>query len=206
VSVARAEAGAGSAPAPGRGGPRSAGTRRAILGAARSAFAARGFEQTTIRGVAAAAGVDASMVMRYFGSKAGLFAAAATADLTVPDLQSAPARQRGEVLVRYLVDRWEDTTRDDELILLLRTAVNDEAVARRLQQVLGDLVTAPIAALGDPDAAGRAALIAAQLLGLALCRYILRLEPLASQPAADVIAAVAPSVQRYLTRPAGPAA
>jgi len=140
------------------------------------------------------------MVMRYFGSKAGLFTAAATADLSVPDLRSVPARRRGEVLVRHFVDRWEDADRDDELILLLRTGVNDEAVARRLQSVLSDLMTAPIAALGDPDAARRAALVGAQLLGVALCRYILRLEPLASLPVAEVVAAVAPSVQRYLTR------
>jgi len=208
---------------PGTGGPRSAGTRRAILDAARSAFAARGYEQTTIRAVAAAAGIDASMVMRYYGSKAGLFAAAATADLQVPDLRAIPAASWGEVLVRYLVERWEDTSRDDELILLLRTAVTSEAVAAQLQEVLSRLLTEPIAALygpaGDGPAGGgsasdvpagdgraddwgaaeRAAFIAAQLLGLALCRYILRQEPLASLPAADVVAAVAPSVQRYLT-------
>jgi AcrR family transcriptional regulator len=190
----------GIAPALGHGGPRSAGTRRAILDAARSAFAARGFEQTTIRAVAAGAGVDPSMVMRYFGSKAGLFTAAATADLSVPDLRAVPAGSRGEVLARHFMDRWEDAERDDELILLLRTGVNDEAVARRLQSVLSELMTTPIAALGDPDAARRAALIAAQLLGVALCRYILRLEPLASLPVADVVAEVAPAVQRYLTR------
>jgi len=119
----------GGATAPGTGGPRSAGTRQAILDAARSAFAARGYEQTTIRAVATAAGIDASMVMRYYGSKAGLFAAAATADLQVPDLRAVPAERRGEVLVRYLVERWEDSSRDDELILLLRTAVTSEAVA-----------------------------------------------------------------------------
>ncbi len=198
--------GPGLAQAPpvlGTGGPRSEGTRRAILEAARSAFAGRGYEQTTIRAVAADAGVDASMVMRYFGSKAGLFTAAATAHLTAPDLRQVPARRRGEVLTRTFVDRWEDVARDDELILLLRTAVTSEAVAARLQATLGHLVTGPIAALGQPDAAERAALIAAQLLGLALCRYILRLEPLASLPAGDVVAAVAPSVQRYLTRPVG---
>jgi hypothetical protein len=61
------------------------------------------------------------------------------------------------------------------------------------------LITGPIAALGEDDAAGRGAFIAAQLLGLALCRYILRLEPLASLPARDVVATIAPSVQRYLT-------
>jgi AcrR family transcriptional regulator len=204
--------------APGTGGPRSAGTRRAILDAARSAFAARGYEQTTIRAVAAAAGIDASMVMRYYGSKAGLFAAAATADLQVPDLRAFPAERWGEVLVRYLVERWEDTSRDDELILLLRTAVTSEAVAAQLQAVLTRLLTDPIAALygatgdgrtddgraDDGRAAERSAFIGAQLLGLALCRYILRQEPLASLPAAEVVAAVAPSVQRYLgVSPAG---
>jgi hypothetical protein len=140
------------------------------------------------------------MVMRYFESKAGLFTAAATVDLKVPDLRAVPTDERGEVLVRSLVDRWEDSARDDELILLLRTAVNDEAVAGRLQSVLGELITEPIAALGDPRAAERGALIGAQLLGLALCRYILRQEPLAGMAVSDVVAAVAPSVQCYLTR------
>jgi AcrR family transcriptional regulator len=192
---------------PGTGGPRSEGTRRAILGAARAAFAARGYEQTTIRAVAAQAGVDASMVMRYFGSKAGLFTAAATMDLQVPDLGSAPAAQRGELLLRTAVDRWEDTASDDELIVLLRTAVTSEAVAAQLQAAVGQLITGPVAALGGDGAAERAGFIAAQLLGLALCRYILRLEPLASLPADEVVAAVAPSIQRYLTpgAPPGPA-
>jgi AcrR family transcriptional regulator len=148
------------------------------------------------------------MVMRYFGSKAGLFAAAATADLQVPDLRAVPAERWGEVLVRYLVERWEDNSRDDELILLLRTAVTSEAVAAQLQAVLARLVTEPVAALygpaDDERAAESAAFIGAQLLGLALCRYILRQEPLASLPAADVVAAVAPSVQRYLARDTGP--
>ena len=186
----------------GTGGPRSEGTRRAILGAARATFAARGYEQATIRAVAAQAGVDASMVMRYFGSKAGLFTAAVTIDLQVPDLRSVPASHRGELLVRHFVSRWEDPVHDDELIALLRTGVTSEMVAGQLQAVLGQLVAEPIAALGDERAAERATLIAAQLLGLALCRYILRFEPLASLPADDVVAAVAPSVQHYLTRPA----
>jgi AcrR family transcriptional regulator len=192
-------------PALGTGGPRSEGTRRAILGAARATFAARGYEQTTIRAVAARAGVDASMVMRYFRSKAGLFTAAVTMDLQVPDLRSVSPSRRGELLVRHFVDRWEDPDRDDELIALLRTGVTSETVARQLQAVLGQLVTEPIAALGDQQAAERGTFIATQLLGLALCRYILRFEPLASLPAEDVVAAVAPSVQRYLTGPAAPA-
>jgi len=200
-SRAAATAAGETGPALGTGGPRSEGTRRAILAAARATFAARGYEQTTIRAVAARAGVDASMVMRYFRSKAGLFTAAVTMDLQVPDLRSVPASRRGELLVRHFISRWEDPAHDDELIALLRAGVTSETVAGRLQAVLGELVTEPIAALADGRAAERGTLIAAQLLGLALCRYILRFEPLASLPADDVVAAVAPSVQRYLTRP-----
>jgi AcrR family transcriptional regulator len=199
-SRAAATAAGETGPALGTGGPRSEGTRRAILAAARATFAARGYEQTTIRAVAARAGVDASMVMRYFRSKAGLFTAAVTMDLQVPDLRSVPASRRGELLVRHFVSRWEDPVHDDELIALLRTGVTSQTVAGRLQAVLGQLITEPIAALGDDQAAERGTLIATQLLGLALCRYILRFEPLASLPADDVVAAVAPSVQRYLTR------
>jgi AcrR family transcriptional regulator len=200
MNISRAVATASQVGAvPGSGGPRSEPTRRAILGAARAMFAARGFEGTTIRAVAAQADVDPSMVMRYFQSKAGLFRAAVTMDLQVSDLGSVPASRRGELLVRHFISRWEDPARDDELIALMRTAVTSETVAGQLQAVLSQLITEPIADLGDEQAAERGTFIAAQLVGLALCRYILRLEPLASLPADDVVAAVAPSVQRYLT-------
>jgi AcrR family transcriptional regulator len=191
-AVATAEA------VPGNGGPRSAGTRRAILEAARSAFAAHGYDQTTIRSVAATAGVDPSMVMRYFGSKAGLFTAASTTHLQPPDLSAVPAGQRGEALVRHIVERWDDAASRDELMLLMRTAVTSDAVAEQLQTVLREMIIGPVAALGASDADERGGFIATQLLGLALCRYILRQEPLASLPVARVVATVAPSVQRYL--------
>ena len=187
-------------PVPGIGGPRSEGTRRAILQAARAMFAARGFEQTTIRAVAAEADVDASMVMRYFQSKAGLFTAAISTDLEVPELSAVPAGRQGEVLVRYFVSRWEEPAGDDKLIALLRTAVTSDAVAEQVQATLSQRLAGPIASLGVERVPERAALIAAQLLGLALCRYILRFEPLASLPADDVVAAVGPSVHEYLTR------
>jgi AcrR family transcriptional regulator len=199
ISHAAAAAASQVGPVPGTGGPRSERTRRAILSAARAMFAARGYEGTTIRAVAARAGVDASMVMRYFQSKAGLFTAAVTMDLQVPDLSSAPVSRRGELLVRHFVSRWEDPARDDEMIALLRTAVTSETVAKQLQAVLSQLITEPIANLGDEQAGDRSTFIVAQLLGVALCRYILHLEPLASLPSDDVVAAVAPSVQHYLT-------
>jgi AcrR family transcriptional regulator len=185
----------------GVGGPRSESTRRAILDAARAIFASRGYEQTTIRAVAAEAGIDASMVMRYFGSKAGLFAAAASVSLKAPDLRSVPARRRGEQLVRYFVDRWDDRGSADTLVLLLRTGVTDDTVAKQIQTNFNHLIAAPVAALGDPDADRRSALIASQLLGLAVSRYILRHEPLASMPIDEIVANVGPTIQRYLTQP-----
>jgi hypothetical protein len=112
-----------------------------------------------------------------------------------------PASDRGELLARFFINRWEDPAHDDEMIALMRTAATSETVAGQLQSVLRQLVTQPIADLGDERAAERGTLIAAQLLGVALCRYILRFEPLASLPPDDVVAAVAPSVQRYLTPP-----
>jgi AcrR family transcriptional regulator len=183
----------------GVGGPRSEGTRRTILAAARTAFATRGYEQTTIRAVAAEAGIDASMVMRYFGSKAGLFAAAATIDLDPPALASVAPRRRGEALVRHFMARWERDPSEDMLAFLLRTAVTNDSVAEQMQTTFDRMVVGPLAELKLPDAQRRAALIGSQLMGLGLCRYILRLEPLASLTDDEVVAGVAPTIQRYLT-------
>jgi len=188
---------AGCAAVPGDGGPRSAATRQAILDAARSAFAASGYDRTTIRAVARAAGVDASMVIRYFGSKAGLFTTATAADLPALDLSAIPRSERGEALVRHLMERWDDAGSGDRLLMLLRTAVTSDEVAERLH-VLRESITGSIAAVGTPDADGRGALVQAQMLGLALCRYILRQEPLASLSLEQVVAATAPAVQHYL--------
>ena len=96
------------------------------------------------------------MVMRYFRSKAGLFTAAVTMDLRVPDLRSVPASRRGELLVGSSSAAGRTPLHDDELIALLRTAVTSQTVAERLQAVLGQLITEPIAALamsGRPSAA-----------------------------------------------------
>jgi AcrR family transcriptional regulator len=187
----------------GVGGPRSEGTRRTILDAARDIFATRGYEQTTIRAVAAQAGIDASMVMRYFGSKAGLFTAAATMSVEPPDLRAVPAARRGEVLVSHFVSRWEEDLSGDSTIFLMRTAVTAPAVAAQLQATFDELILGPVAALGQQDAPARAALIGTQLLGLALCRYILRLEPLASLPLDEVVPPAGRAVQAYLAGPLG---
>jgi hypothetical protein len=97
-----------------------------------------------------------------------------------PDLRSVPASNRGELLVRHYVERWEDSPSGDALVFLLRTAVTNDAVTDQPQATFNDLIIQPVPALGDDRADQRSALIGTRLLGLALCRYVLHLEPLAS--------------------------
>ena len=182
---------------------RSDQTRAAILAAARRRFAADGFERTTIRAIAADAGIDPSMVMRYYGSKDGLFSAAADLDLQLPDLASVPREQLGETLVRHWVERWEGGSSDELLIVVFRSAITNEAAAERLRTVFGAQVAKAIATIVDDraEAATRAGLVSTQMLGLALCRYILRLAPVVALDLDTLIATVSDTVQRYLTGP-----
>ncbi|WP_432837301.1 TetR family transcriptional regulator [Dactylosporangium sp. CA-092794] len=182
---------------------RSDATRAAILRAARARFAADGYQRATIRAIAADAAIDPSMVMRYYGSKAGLFAAAVDVDLRLPDVGGIPPERLGAELVRHFLRRWEDSAaEDDALLTLLRSAATDEDAAQRLRGVFREQVQ-PVAlrlAGGDPDKAGRrAGLVATQLLGLALCRHILRLPPVAALSAETIVEEIGPTVQRYLT-------
>jgi AcrR family transcriptional regulator len=182
---------------------RSGQTRAAILAAARRRFAADGFERTTIRAIAADAGIDPSMVMRYYGSKDGLFAAAADLDLQLPDLAAVPRAQLGETLVRHWLERWEGDAPDELLVVLLRSAITNEQAAEQLRAVFGAQVARALAAVvEDPaEAPARAGLVATQMLGLALCRLVVRIPPVVALDADTLIASVAETVQRYLTAP-----
>ncbi len=114
-------------------------TRAAILTAARRRFAADGFRKATIRAIAADADIDPSMVMRYYGNKDGLFAAAVEVDLDLPDLGAAAPDTLGELLVRQFLVLWERPPRDEILLTLLRCAVTDDtAVADRFRAVFAD--------------------------------------------------------------------
>ncbi|MGR6316412.1 TetR/AcrR family transcriptional regulator [Micromonospora soli] len=180
-------------------GPRrSDATRAAILRAARERFAADGYDRTTIRAIAADARIDPSMVMRYYGSKEGLFAAAAEFDLRLPDLAGVPIDRLGEVLVRHFLDRWEG---DGTLAALLRAAATNPSAAERMRGIFADQLGAAVARFGTDPAttARRAGLVASQILGLALTRYIVGLPPMVEAPPAELVAWVAPTVQRYLT-------
>src|SRR5688572_29714610 len=111
---------------------RSDATKAAILTAAREHFAKSGYQGATIRAIAAAADIDPSMVIRYFGNKEGLFAAAAEFDLRLPELSGLPRDAVGAALVQHFLERWEE---DETLMALLRSAVNNAAAAERLQDI-----------------------------------------------------------------------
>ncbi|MFG3299781.1 TetR family transcriptional regulator [Micromonospora chersina] len=177
---------------------RSDATRAAILRAARERFAADGYERATIRAIAADARIDPSMVMRYYGSKEGLFAAAAEFDLRLPDLTAVPPDRLGETLVRHFLRRWEG---DETLAALLRAASTNPGAAERMRHLFADQLAAAVAGFGtDPaSTARRAGLVASQTLGLAFTRYIVRLPPVVEMAPEDLVAWVAPTLQRYLT-------
>lgn len=179
---------------------RSTATRAAILDAARRRFAADGFRKATIRAIAADATIDPAMVMRYYGSKDELFAAAIDVDLRLPDLGATDPAALGEALTRHFLALWERPPTDETLLTLLRSAVTGDAAVATIQQVFTEQVRVAVSRVGDPaDASRRAALVASQLLGLALCRYVLRLPPATALTEDQIVDDVAPTIQRYLT-------
>jgi AcrR family transcriptional regulator len=190
---------------PRRKGPRPRGsetTKAAILAAARERFAADGFERATIRAIAEDARIDPALVMRYFGNKEKLFAAAAEFDLRLPDLTALPRSRAGAALVAHFLERWET---DETFLALFRAAITKEAAARRVRAVFTGQVAPLIAALsGEPEqTAVRAGLVSSQILGMALCRYVLRMPPVVGLSHAEVIRWLGPTVQRYITGAAG---
>jgi AcrR family transcriptional regulator len=190
--------------------PGVSGTREAILDAARRAFAEQGYQHATIRGVADLAGVDPALVHHYFGTKQGLFVAAMQLPVNpVEQLTAVLAEdpgQAGERMVEVFLSIWDHAADQSPLLALVRSAVGDEHAAAMLREFITEEVLGPIAhRLGSPDARLRATLVGSQIIGLAMARYIVRVEPLASAPAAQVAAAIGPTLQRYLTGNVGAA-
>jgi AcrR family transcriptional regulator len=184
--------------------PGVSGTREAILDAARRAFAEQGYQRATIRGVAELAGVDPALVHHYFGTKQDLFVAAVQLPINpVPQLMAVLGEdpdRTGERIVEVFLSVWDHAADQSPLLALIRSAVGDERAAAMLREFITEEVLGQLAhRLGSPDARLRATLVASQLIGLAMARYIVRVEPLASAPAAELTAAVGPTLQRYLT-------
>ncbi|MDV3126729.1 TetR family transcriptional regulator [Mycobacterium sp. 21AC1] len=187
--------------------PRSATTRAAILAAARKLLSEQGYEAMTIRAVAAEVGIDPSMVMRYYGNKAGLLSAAVDLDLHFDQVSPPPRKQLGEALARHFLSRWEGELSDDATTLLLRAAATNPFAAERMREIFDTQVTAFVRAFAGDDASvpRRAGLAASQLLGLALTRYIIGIRPITEMSVDELVADIAPVLQYYLTGDLGAA-
>jgi AcrR family transcriptional regulator len=171
-------------------------TKATILAAARERFAQSGFERATIRGIAADADIDPAMVMRYFGNKDKLFAAAADFDLAMPDLSDVDRDRLGVRLVAHFVDRWE---RDEIMVVLLRSSTSNPEAVQRMQLIFATQLLPVIARINSEGPERRAGLIATQMLGLALCRYVLKLPPVIAMSRDEIVRWLGPTIQRYLT-------
>ena len=180
--------------------PKSIRTRETIEEAARIAFSANGFERTTMRDIGARAGIDPSMIIRYFGSKEQLFARVAAPRLGLPALDPANPGVIGESLVRHFLEQWEGEKAGGGLPVLLRSAASNEEAAQRLRDLFRSEVFPAIARLGTPQSAPtRAGLVASQLLGLAMARYVLRLPPVVGMEKEMIIRTIGATIQRYAT-------
>ena len=182
-------------------------TRGQILVAARRSFADRGFAATTIRGVAGEAGVDPALVHHYFGSKDDLFLAALEIPVDpralVPQVLEAGLSGAGERLLRLFLTVWDDPRTRLPLVALVRASLGQDAPESLLRQGILRMVLEPLRAVLPADEADRRMqLVVSQMSGLVVTRYLMALEPLASMPADEVVAWVAPTLQRYLDDPA----
>ncbi|NYV77317.1 TetR family transcriptional regulator [Streptomyces sp. UH6] len=177
---------------------RSEATRAAILRAAVARFAADGYERATIRAIARDADIDPSMVMRYYGSKEGLFRAASEIDLRMPDFAGVRPEEAGEALVRHFLQRWEE---DGSLAAMLRVGLASGLDEGRQQALLEGQVGPAVARFCavPAEVPRRTALVASQVLGMAVLRYLLEVPTVTSMTHDEIVAWLAPTVQRYVT-------
>jgi AcrR family transcriptional regulator len=188
--------------------PGKSGTREAILRAARSQFGELGYDRTTIRSIAAEAGVDPALVLHFFDSKQRLFLEVVElpfdAAAVLPALLAGDRRKVGERLARLFLAALDDEDARNRWTSMLRAAATEPAAAEMLRELLTKRVFVPIAeTLGAEDARLRATLVGSQIVGVVMARHIVRVEPLASLPSDELAQAIAPTLQRYLTGPLG---
>ncbi|MGH3643778.1 MAG: TetR family transcriptional regulator [Mycobacterium sp.] len=191
-----------------RGGrrPGNTQTRAAILAAARDCFAEHGYAETTIRRIATDAQVDPALVMHFFGSKDGLFAETLRNDPPIGDLpgkvMQAPTAELGTRLVEHYLRRWEDPRTGPWISAVTRAASASPSASAALAAFMTDAVMLPLARrAGGDNAELRANLAGAHILGVGMARYVLRVEPLATQDPRTVVGIVGPIIQLYLTGP-----
>ena len=182
-------------------------TRSSILEAARNAFAEKGFDHASVRAIAADAGVDAALVHHYFGTKDKLFLAVMNAPINpaelVPQALQGPPEQAGERLVRLVLNIW-DSPAGAAALAVFRSALSNEWTARLLREfVIVQVLRRAVAELSiDPaEAPVRTGLVATQMAGLIVTRYVLKIEPLPTLDTELLVAAIGPNVQRFLLDP-----
>jgi AcrR family transcriptional regulator len=188
--------------------PGPSGTREAIAEAARQRFAEVGYDRATIRAIAEEADVDPALVVHFFGSKQELFRSVMALPFEPEKVfREIFAGRRSEVglrLARFAVDQLEDPQTRSVMTGILRAAASEPAAASMIRElVAGRIVDAITDNLAVEDARLRASLVASQITGMAMVRYIIRVEPLASLDRDALVEAIAPTLQRYLTRPLG---
>ena len=178
-------------------------TKAEVLAAARTSFAEKGFRGTTIRAVAAAAGVDPALVHHYFGTKDDLFVAALQIsvdprEVLAPVVAAGPDGA-GERLLRTFLSVWDDPELQPGLVALARSMMADDTAGLVRDGFLPVVVGPVLAGLVTDRPEVRVPLVASQVIGLIVARYVLALPPLAQMPAEDVVARMGPTLQRYLT-------
>ena len=178
-------------------------TREAILAAARRRFATRGYDATSVRVIATEAEVDPALVIHYFGTKEALFAAAAGLPPGFPaiiaGLATVPLQDFGQVLARTYLSVVDSDDSRNAILALVRSAVSHDKAAAMLRELLtAQLLPVIVRLTSRPDARLRASLIAAQLIGIAMLRHVVRAEPLARAAPDEIVALVAPVIQQYL--------
>lgn len=205
--MTRAGGGAASRAKPGRR-PGNPDTRAAIVEAAKDQFVAHGFDKTSFRGIAKAAGVDPALVHHYFESKDDLFLESLSIPFDprrlIPEMVGdGGVGGLGAQIAARFVAIWDDTVAREPLVALLKASATSEVAAELLRNGIARMVMGPISAeLDQPDGPLRADFVASQLIGLAMVRYVLRLEPIASADGAEIAARLGPTLQRYLDGPA----
>lgn len=178
-------------------------TRQRILDAARTHFSEVGYDSATVRGIAVDAGVDPALIAHYFGSKEGVFLAAVEfpADPAefIPRLLAPGIDGLGERLVRFFVETW-DSPAGSPMLAMIRSVVSSERAAVALREFVTSEVLGRLAAAIDLDQPQlRATLAASQLIGLAMLRYVIKVEPLASASPQTLAQWLGPTVQGQLT-------
>ncbi|MGA3354968.1 MAG: TetR family transcriptional regulator [Acidimicrobiales bacterium] len=179
-------------------------TREAILAVARQRFGARGYDATSLRSIAAEAHVDPALLIHYFSTKEGLFVAVVglgqRPSELLGDLGSLPLREAAEKVVRVYLEMVDSAESRNAILSLVRSAVSNEKAAGMLREFLSREFLNVVTSLCDePDARMRASLIASQLIGIAMLRHVIQVEPLARAKRDEIVALVAPRIESYLT-------